>query len=83
MTEKRENRFKNDITERQRDLLRHVLEFIFGPVLIIGGIYLEFNNEMKALSQPYIYASLGLLCIFLGTILLVDGILSSLERSGK
>ncbi len=67
----------------KRDLLRYVLEFICGPLLIIGGIYFEFDNEMKALSQPYVYASLGLLCIFMGTILLVDGILSYIERKSR
>jgi len=63
--------------------LRQGLEFIFGPSLLIVGFFLEFNNDFKALSQPFIYASLGVLCIFVGTILLLDGILSHFERKSE
>ncbi len=63
----------------KHDLLRRMLDFIFGPVLIVGGVYLEFSSEIKELSQSYLYTSIGLLCIFTGTMLLVDGILSCLE----
>ena len=76
-------RMKKKLLKDKYYLLRQVLAFIFGPVLIIGGFYLEFTNEMKALSQPFIYASLGLLCISLGTILLADGILCYLERKSE
>jgi len=51
--------------------------------LLIVGFFLEFNNDFKALSQPFIYASLGVLCIFVGTILLLDGILSHFERKSE
>lgn len=71
---------KMTLLKAKRNIVRYVLEFIFGPVLIIGGIYLQFNNETKTLSHPYIYGSFGLLCILLGTMLLVDGILYYLER---
>jgi len=73
-------RMQMKLTKSRHYLLRPILECVFGSASVVGGFVLEFSNETPVLPQPFIYASLGLLCIFLGSMLLLDGILSHFER---
>jgi len=68
------------VLKNECSLLRRISKVIIGSVLIIGGIFLEFKSEMMPVSRIHIYSSLGLLFIFFGTILLVDGVLFYLEK---
>ncbi len=57
---------------------KHALRVIVGMLLLAGGIYLEHDSEMKAVSQSYLVTSLGLLSVFFGAMLLVNEALSYL-----
>ena len=64
----------------KRSLLRYALGVVFGLLLIIVGVYYGVVRGTQSLHKPFLYGLFGLLCIFLGMILLVDRILSYLER---